>query len=1361
MWNIHSFGKTDDRKVYSDTFWVGGCRWRLVAYPKGSRADDNLSVYVEVLPPLLLGPSPVVDSTDPAWSCLASFSFAIVSQLTGERTICREVTAHRFDRAHTDLGFPHIVRKHLLTDRKSGFVHKDRLTIEFCIRVHDTSYATYPLEANSANFVWRVPNLVAQTASGTRDQRLTSPPFRVSGCNWTLALYPRGKHVNSGAPSAAGGGASSTTSAAGTAGSSSHYLSIYLKATPDAHCSESSWYYLANFRVSLINQVDGTRFSRQVEHRVFRKGVEDWGFPLFMKLSRIFSASSPYTMDGAISIHVDMDILDSHESGGLGVPEPLSTLGWTPLLWAAYHGNIEGVRELLVRLQQQGLEWEQQLDSRGRNALDWAAFGGHTALVQYLCDTAMPNAFTSRDSEGYTPLHKALVNGHWDTVAILLPFYSLFELHSPVSAAKSYRDVESVVETSEPSLGSVAAVTTPNLTSSVLSASPPNAGITISPSPYRDGIESVSPVTRTEVPTPTLHIAARAAVAQSVYPVDIKYWRLLLSYDLSAGGFGAVDAEGRTVVHALAASGALSLLQQLLLDGCITVAELNSVDGGGATPLHLAVQRGHYSLVRWLLASGANPLRGWTAHNGMPASLLSVHLNDIRMLQIILQDSSGEKEHAQPADASLSPSSPSGPPLIESMLSPHHQELELELTSSLSVVDQAANFVSSSADSSHADTRSQGKRKRSNSAAGGDGPFDRFANRHSRIVSRAALTASVSPTAKKGDDDSPVHNAERRRSMQNSDSLLSLPSAEELLHLQETPQPQPSRRRPIPSPTAPQIHSVSPRKDSGDKHARSKSGDYSPEAIVAASVLDEAKPPTLDLADTERRFSNPPPIEVKSLGRKKAVSIVDAAADGPDSEPDPGADSVRESSSSSPVLSHSKRRLSSSSKSTSSGALLSRKRQVTEHDAVLKGPPEAAPPKRSPELLSAEDKPPFKLRKRARSKSSTTSELATLAPPGVDSVPPPMQSKAALHKSKRKSATATTLESSRIFDRSALSLGLAPLAIPASSRSSSPSIDFTTVRKRVAASDLLDAVDDFGNTTMHLAVGSANIPMCLFLLRCGASANLSNDKENTPLDLAIDNDDLRCTISLLENGAQLFGAMSGQRLFDFVSRAVDVAEVDLPPTPSLAADMRFLLNNEAFSDVVLLVEGKRIHAWRGVLCARSEFFRALFLSPLRESVEKDIELTDVPHDIFLRVIEFVYTDSLNDVNLTADSAVSLLSAANRYMLARLKYLVEEWLVARLSDDNVYALFLAADLYEARTLRTKAVQYVAANADRILDLSEVLKNPSFSQCVIDVLKIELSRKSDSGANSGGVSSPPLGSLSPRRASVDSVDNGLPN
>lgn len=296
-----------------------------------------------------------------------------------------------------------------------------------------------------------------------------------------------------------------------------------------------------------------------------------------------------------------------------------------------------------------------------------------------------------------------------------------------------------------------------------------------------------------------------------------------------------------------------------------------------------------------------------------------------------------------------------------------------------------------------------------------------------------------------------------------------------------------------------------------------------------------------------------------------------------------------------------------------------------------------------------------------------------------------------------------------------------------------PYLDLSMLPSRrvvVDVSELLQDIDDAGNDCLHAAVLHSNYPLASYLISRGISLNTVNREGYSPLDLAIISGDALIALLLLEKGAKLMSDKVAPRLFDLVSQFTTVAPVALSreTSSSLGRDMRTLVNNPTFSDIILVpTDGNRVHAWKGILCARSVFFHAMFLSPLRESAESVVELNDVSHDILVRVIEFIYTDELNVQQLTVEMAILLLSAANRYILERLKFLTETWLLDRVADENVYSLFLAADLYEAPTLKANCVHYIASNADRIIDLPDALNNPSFATCIIGLLKRSISSR----------------------------------
>jgi len=102
----------------------------------------------------------------------------------------------------------------------------------------------------------------------------------------------------------------------------------------------------------------------------------------------------------------------------LFIQVPISTeirdnRGWTPLMLAAFLGNIE-ITELLIKSSAD----INALDLGGNSALHWAVFGCHTACTRILIEH---HARTdTRNNFGWTPLMQATARNNLEGVALLI-----------------------------------------------------------------------------------------------------------------------------------------------------------------------------------------------------------------------------------------------------------------------------------------------------------------------------------------------------------------------------------------------------------------------------------------------------------------------------------------------------------------------------------------------------------------------------------------------------------------------------------------------------------------------------------------------------------------------------------------------------------------------------------------------------------------------------------------------------------------------------------------------------------------------------------------------------------------------------
>mmetsp|Transcript_41978 Transcript_41978/g.164492 ORF Transcript_41978/g.164492 Transcript_41978/m.164492 type:complete len:584 (-) Transcript_41978:1052-2803(-) len=150
---------------------------------------------------------------------------------------------------------------------------------------------------------------------------------------------------------------------------------------------------------------------------------------------------------------------------------------------------------------------------------------------------------------------------------------------------------------------------------------------------------------------------------------------------------------------------------------------------------------------------------------------------------------------------------------------------------------------------------------------------------------------------------------------------------------------------------------------------------------------------------------------------------------------------------------------------------------------------------------------------------------------------------------------------------------------------------------------------------------------------------------------------------------------------------------------SLCGDMRKVLNNETFSDIVFIVEGERIFAHKCVLVARSQYFRNMFQSNMKEKNQNEIVIEEISKGIFLALLEYVYTDHLD---LHRDMCIDVLKAAEKFGLDGLRSQCEEKLSRAITVENVSALCEIADQIGAPDLRTYCIQYVVQNFLEVLD-----------------------------------------------------------
>jgi len=153
----------------------------------------------------------------------------------------------------------------------------------------------------------------------------------------------------------------------------------------------------------------------------------------------------------------------------------------------------------------------------------------------------------------------------------------------------------------------------------------------------------------------------------------------------------------------------------------------------------------------------------------------------------------------------------------------------------------------------------------------------------------------------------------------------------------------------------------------------------------------------------------------------------------------------------------------------------------------------------------------------------------------------------------------------------------------------------------------------------------------------------------------------------------------------------------LPVSTAYSSQMRAMVNDDEFSDVTFMVENQPIHAHRAILAQRCEHFAAMFRSGMRESVEKMVSIPDISRQVFLMLLEYLYTDS---VKIDVENAIELYIASDIYQLERLRDMCCTVVKRNLNAENSAPLLQSAADAHCHILKDACMAYVVANFDTV-------------------------------------------------------------
>lgn len=133
------------------------------------------------------------------------------------------------------------------------------------------------------------------------------------------------------------------------------------------------------------------------------------------------------------------------------------------------------------------------------------------------------------------------------------------------------------------------------------------------------------------------------------------------------------------------------------------------------------------------------------------------------------------------------------------------------------------------------------------------------------------------------------------------------------------------------------------------------------------------------------------------------------------------------------------------------------------------------------------------------------------------------------------------------------------------------------------------------------------------------------------------------------------------------------------------------------SDAKVIVEGEEeaIHVHRAILCARSEYFKALFSGSMTEGKSGVATVSGIPHRVCKEIVRYLYTQTLEVTDDMADFIVEFLIWSNAWAISDLFSSLESLVISNLTSDNVEYLSSIASEHHCLRLKEECEKFVAS------------------------------------------------------------------
>ena len=160
----------------------------------------------------------------------------------------------------------------------------------------------------------------------------------------------------------------------------------------------------------------------------------------------------------------------------------------------------------------------------------------------------------------------------------------------------------------------------------------------------------------------------------------------------------------------------------------------------------------------------------------------------------------------------------------------------------------------------------------------------------------------------------------------------------------------------------------------------------------------------------------------------------------------------------------------------------------------------------------------------------------------------------------------------------------------------------------------------------------------------------------------------------------------------------DLKIIDLVKSATQKTTISKLFLDKEFMDLKITCNGKTLECHRSVLSCQSDVFRTMFLNmDMKEAKSGEIKINDITAETMETFLYYLYHEEVEEKVVDTN----LLFAADKYNIAGLVEVCNEYLKSNLSVENCLDVLLSAHLMNQKELFGAASDFVYQNKGKLV------------------------------------------------------------